>query len=515
MQPALVTTDRLVLRPLTQADAVDFHALVTRPEVARMLFMFYPEWPLEAAKAFIDEWAWRGAALRFRLAITANNQWIGWIGVSDDPIPEIFYALTAEAAGKGYAAEAVAGFCAFLFDRFDMPALAAGVFADNPASARVLEKCGFALVSQEMHASRGREALSPSFTFHLQRPKADGVVPPLRSHLRTARLSLRPVAASDEAAIVGGINDLAISSWLSRVPYPYTPADFAEFHRDIAYPGETFIIEDAAGFAGVIGAGFELGYWLVPRAHGLGYATEAARAVLDMQFAHDESTVVAGYFEGNARSARVLAKLGFVETGRKLNHCRALGQDRPHVDLMLCREAYAAANPLEIQTEHLRLAPLDIERDWRDIARIGGDPRVARMTSSHRSPWSETDVRAFLADCQWQGKPGFRLGVWFQGQLIGAVGIWDNPAEIGYFLDPAFWGRGFATEAMAAFLPQMMARFGMSEVIADHCTDNPASGAVLRKLGFQQTGESIGDSLERGPLPITLYRLTAADINER
>jgi RimJ/RimL family protein N-acetyltransferase len=335
----------------------------------------------------------------------------------------------------------------------------------------------------------------------------------LRAQLQTARLRLRPVAASDQAAVVAYLNDLAISGWLARVPVPYTAADFHEFATQIAYPGETFTIEDAQGFVGVIGAGFELGYWLAPHAHGKGYATEAARAVLDMQFAHDESTVAAGYFAGNQASARVLAKLGFVETGRSLKHCRALGQDRPHVDLLLTPEAFCAVNPLEIITPRLRLAPLEIERDWRDIARIGGDPRVAPMTNSHLSPWPEAEVRATLAESQWCGRLGFRLGIWFEGKLIGAVGIWDDPIETGYFLDPAFWGRGIATEAMAAFLPQMVTRFGLAEVFADHCTDNPASGAVLRKLGFGQIGEGIGESLARGAVPIVIYRLDLPKVN--
>ncbi|GLS88648.1 hypothetical protein GCM10010873_36220 [Cypionkella aquatica] len=336
----------------------------------------------------------------------------------------------------------------------------------------------------------------------------------LRAHLKTARLSLRPVAATDAAAVVAYLNDLAISGWLARVPMPYTAADFEQFATDIAYPGETFVIEDAQGFAGIIGAGFELGYWLAPRAQGQGYASEAARAVLEMQFAHDESTVAAGYFEGNHASARVLAKLGFAEVGRSLKHCRALGMDRPHVDLLLTLPGFLAANPLEIRTARLRLAPLEVERDWRDIARIGGHPDVAPMTNSHRSPWPEAEVRATLIESQWQGKLGFRLGIWFDAKLIGAVGIWDNPIETGYFLDPAFWGQGIASEAMAAFLPQMIARFGLTEVFADHCIDNPASGAVLRKLGFRQIGEGMGESLARSaPVPIAIYRLQAPKVN--
>ena len=168
----------------------------------------------------------------------------------------------------------------------------------------------------------------------------------LPTHLQTARLKLRPVAAGDQAAIVSGIGDLAVSRWLSQVPHPYMAADFHEFATEIAYPGETFAIEDATGFVGVVGAGFELGYWFIPQAHGRGYATEAALAVLTMQFAHDESTVTSGYFVGNDRSARVLAKLGFVETGRRLLHCRALGEARPHVDMLLTPAAFAALHPV-------------------------------------------------------------------------------------------------------------------------------------------------------------------------
>jgi RimJ/RimL family protein N-acetyltransferase len=165
----------------------------------------------------------------------------------------------------------------------------------------------------------------------------------LRAQLETARLRLRPVVASDEAAVVTHLNDLAISGWLSPVPHPFTAADFHAFAADIAYPGETFVIEDAQGFAGMIGAGFTLGYWLSARAQGQGYATEAACAVLAMQFAHDESTVASGYFVGNAASARVLAKLGFRELGRSLKPCRALGQDRPHVDLLLTPADFESA----------------------------------------------------------------------------------------------------------------------------------------------------------------------------
>ena len=164
-----------------------------------------------------------------------------------------------------------------------------------------------------------------------------------RAELKTARLTLRPVAPEDEGAVVAALNDIAVTGWLAVVPFPYTSADFQQFLTEIAHPGETFAVQDAEGLAGIIGAGRELGYWFVPHCHGRGYATEAAHAVLAAQLAEDPSDVISGYFEGNYRSARVLQKLGFVETGRVSKHCRALGIDRPHVDMLLEPGRFRAA----------------------------------------------------------------------------------------------------------------------------------------------------------------------------
>jgi len=164
-----VRSARLLLRPMSPADAPRFHALVTRPEVARMLYVFHPGWPLAAAGPFLREWAWRGG-LKFRLAIEEGGLWRGWIGVDDAEEPEIFYALEPGAAGRGLAREAVAAFAAFLFERFDMPALRAGVFHDNPASMKVLRACGFDETGVAPHASRGREAPAPCHLFRLPRP---------------------------------------------------------------------------------------------------------------------------------------------------------------------------------------------------------------------------------------------------------------------------------------------------------------------------------------------------------
>ncbi|KAF0115717.1 MAG: hypothetical protein FD150_877 [Rhodobacteraceae bacterium] len=81
------------------------------------------------------------------------------------------------------------------------------------------------------------------------------------------------------------------------MPHPYTPVDFQHFHKDIAVPEKTFVIEDDAGSAGIISlVDGVLGYWLAPRAEGLGYATETGRCLVAAHFASSDASLTSGSF---------------------------------------------------------------------------------------------------------------------------------------------------------------------------------------------------------------------------
>ncbi len=154
-------TARLTLDALTLADAPDLHRIVTMPEVGQMLVIFPPDWPLAAAPAMIDAWRWRGAP-DFRLAIRRRDdpsgRLIGTVGLRDlDGAVWLAYFLDPACAGQGFASEAVAAFCDMSEARLCLASLMADVFTDNPASARVLEKCGFARVwmAEGRSAARG------------------------------------------------------------------------------------------------------------------------------------------------------------------------------------------------------------------------------------------------------------------------------------------------------------------------------------------------------------------------
>ncbi len=168
---------------------------------------------------------------------------------------------------------------------------------------------------------------------------------------------------------------------------------------------------------------------------------------------------------------------------------------------------------MRIETARLIIRPLD-PADAPALQRIGGQPEVARMLGTVGSPWTLDAVLAWIEVARWRDRPGYRLAVCLRnGLLIGQAGLGGTPVSCGYFIDPDHAGQGHATEAVRAVLADAFRRFDLPEVCADHFADNPASGRVLEKLGFERTRTGMGGSLARlEPAPNVHYRLKCTDL---
>ena len=73
---------------------------------------------------------------------------------------------------------------------------------------------------------------------------------------------------------------------------------------------------------------------------------------------------------------------------------------------------------------------------------------------------------------------------------VGDIGLGldtssDGILEIGYSVHRIHWGKGYATEAVAAVIPLFVHAIGASVIKAEIDARNPASGRVLEKLGFR------------------------------
>jgi len=168
--------------------------------------------------------------------------------------------------------------------------------------------------------------------------------------LKTARLVLRAPLRSDVAAMVALAGDRRVAENTARIPHPYTAADAAGIIAAINHKGgETvFAIELNGALIGMCGLdprpdGVELGYWLGVPFWNRGYATEAARAVIDYGFAELGHEVLhSGARVSNPASRRVLEKCGFQWTGVRLCRIRAINSAAPIDRFRLDRGLWAS-----------------------------------------------------------------------------------------------------------------------------------------------------------------------------
>ena len=101
--------------------------------------------------------------------------------------------------------------------------------------------------------------------------------------------------------------------------------------------------------------------------------------------------------------------------------------------------------------------------------------------------------------------------------LVGVVGLRRDTAarvgRLGYWVGRRFWGYGVATEAAGRLARWALANLDLDRLEAAVVTDNPASAAVLRHIGFRHTGEGTDKFLARGGEHLVwLFEATRDDI---
>lgn len=144
-----------------------------------------------------------------------------------------------------------------------------------------------------------------------------------------------------------------------------------------------------------------------------------------------------------------------------------------------------------LETERLILRPFCAEDAEAVFEGWESDPDVAKYMfwSSHNNiektkEWLQFEIGQIPSD-EW-----FRWAVVLKetNELIGTGLIYLEEEydmfEIGYNFGKPFWGKGYATETMNAVIEFAKNELGIHELVGRYAKENPASGNVMRKLGF-------------------------------
>ena len=145
------------------------------------------------------------------------------------------------------------------------------------------------------------------------------------------------------------------------------------------------------------------------------------------------------------------------------------------------------------RTERLLLRP-GWPEDAPALAKAIGDEAIVRNLAAAPWPYDLAEAEAFLDGTRAPSEINLLVLRRTHGapQLIGGVGIGPGPdgnIKLGYWISRRHWGLGYATEAAAAVVAIARDTLRLDRLSASHFLDNPASGRVLEKLGFEPTGK--------------------------
>ena len=144
----VLETGRLTLRPLRMRDAADIYAYASDPEVARYV-LWEPHTSLAETRSYIRCMRGlyrRGLPSSWAVALRDSGRVIGTVGLmwysDQNRSAEVGYSFARKDWNRGYATEALRAVLASVFASLPVNRVEAQHDVRNPASGRVMEKCG-------------------------------------------------------------------------------------------------------------------------------------------------------------------------------------------------------------------------------------------------------------------------------------------------------------------------------------------------------------------------------------
>jgi len=148
-----------------------------------------------------------------------------------------------------------------------------------------------------------------------------------------------------------------------------------------------------------------------------------------------------------------------------------------------------------IKTERLILRSFTLA-DAPIVQKLAGDREIADTTMNIPHPYIDGAAEEWIGMHAERFQTGkvvtYAIVLKKSSQLIGAISLlvlrtFDR-AEMGYWVGKDFWNHGYCTEAAAALLKFGFGSLRLNRIFAEHFTRNPASGAVMEKIGMSFEG---------------------------
>ena len=172
-----------------------------------------------------------------------------------------------------------------------------------------------------------------------------------------------------------------------------------------------------------------------------------------------------------------------------------------------------------LETKRLILRPWR-ESDSEALYKYASDPDVGPRAGwpPHRSVEESLE----LIKTVFSGEGMWAVELKGTSEAIGCVGylpascsnldIEEDQCEVGYWIAKPYWNKGICTEAMRAVVEYCFNIKGFSVLWGDYFPENPASGKVMEKCGFTDTGRQVlCPTLEIGAdKPVRVMRLDYA-----
>ena len=152
-------------------------------------------------------------------------------------------------------------------------------------------------------------------------------------------------------------------------------------------------------------------------------------------------------------------------------------------------------DPPQLQTRRLLLRKM-LKTDYRDMYEYACQEQVTQYLL-----WRPHDSEAYTYKYLHYIQSRYRAGDFYdwaivvkgQNKMIGTCGFKEfnteaNSAEIGYVLNPSYWGCGLAPESVSAVLQFGFVDLRLNRIEAKYMEDNHRSRRVMEKVGMRYEG---------------------------